>query len=46
MGVAKPARMVRHEETKKTVRALMDPVVEEMVSLTDACLCLFITTNS
>ena len=36
LGIAKPVRMTRHEETKRIVRALMEPVAEEMMMLTDA----------
>ena len=37
LGIAKPVRMTRHEETKLIVRALMGPVQEETMVLTDAC---------
>ena len=36
LGIAKPVQMTRHEETKRIVRALMEPVAEEMMMLTDA----------
>ena len=37
LGIAKPVRMTRHEETKQIVRALMEPIQEETMVLTDAC---------
>ena len=37
LGCAKAVKMVRHEETKKVVAALMRPVAEELMRLTDAC---------
>ena len=36
LGISKPVQMTRHEETKKIVRALMEPIAEEMMVLTDA----------
>ena len=36
LGIPKPVRMVRHAETKKIVRSLMEPIAEEMMILTDA----------
>ena len=36
LGIPKPVRMVRHAETKKIVRSLMEPIAEEMMMLTDA----------
>ena len=37
LGIAMPVRMARHEETKKVVMPLMEPVAEETMVLTDAC---------
>ena len=37
LGIAKPVRITRHEETKQIVRALMEPIQEETMILTDAC---------
>ena len=37
LGYAKPVKMVRHEDAKKVVAALMRPVAEELMRLTDAC---------
>ena len=36
LGIAKPVQMSRHEETKRIVRALMEPIAEETMVLTDA----------
>ena len=36
LGIAKPVQMSRHEETKRIVRALMEPMAEETMVLTGA----------
>ena len=42
LGFAKPVRMNRHEETKQSEAALMSPVAEETMRLTDACWSVFL----
>ena len=46
LGFAKPVRMVRHEETKQVVAALMRHVAEEPMRLTDACWNPFLITST
>ena len=36
LGISKPVQMTRHEETKRIVKSLMEPIAEEMMVLTDA----------
>lgn len=45
LGFAKPFRMNRHEETKRVVAALMSPVAEETMRLTDACWSPFLISS-